>query len=208
MRPVRGSATVRTAPPRLGRPGRCAAGTDIPEKEQGLESGKREQGMAKAPQLLRSPVQLAAFGFGSGLSPWAPGTVGTIVAAVLYWYLLAPLPLWAYSVVVLAAALGGIWLCGVASRQLAVHDHPGIVWDEFAGLWVALWAVPASPVWLAIAFVVFRLLDITKPWPVNVVDKDVGGGLGIMGDDLLAGVMTCITLHLAIAALSGAEALA
>ncbi|KGE02832.1 phosphatidylglycerophosphatase A family protein [Pseudohaliea rubra] len=161
----------------------------------------------QAPALLRNPAQLAAFGFGSGLSPWAPGTVGTVAAAVIYWYLLAPLPLWAYSAVILAASVGGIWLCGVASRQLGVHDHPGIVWDEFAGLWVALWAVPASPLWLAIAFVVFRLLDIAKPWPVSVLDKDVGGGLGIMADDLVAGAMTCVTLHLAIAALSGAEAL-
>jgi phosphatidylglycerophosphatase A len=167
-----------------------------------------DRGRQERPRLLKSPVQLAAFGFGSGLSPWAPGTVGTVLAAALYWFLLSPLPLWAYSAVVLGASLGGIWLCGVASRQLGVHDHPGIVWDEFAGLWVALWAVPASPLWLAIAFIVFRFLDITKPWPVSALDNNVGGGVGIMVDDLVAGAMTCVTLHLAIAALNGAEALA
>lgn len=158
----------------------------------------------RTPQLLKSPVQLLAFGFGSGLSPRAPGTAGTALAAVLYWYLLAPLPLWLYTLVLIAVCGAGVWLCGEASRQLEVHDHPGIVWDEFAGLWLALWAVPATPLWLAIGFVVFRLLDIAKPWPVDALDRDVGGGVGIMVDDLVAGAMTCLTLHLAVAS---AEAL-
>jgi phosphatidylglycerophosphatase A len=157
--------------------------------------------------VLSSPVLFTAFGFGSGLSPRAPGTVGTLLAVVIYWFLLAPLPLWAYSAVVVAASIGGIWLCGAASELLGVHDHPGIVWDEFAGVWVALWAVPATTVWVVIAFLVFRLLDIAKPWPVGALDKDVDGGLGIMVDDLMAGAMTCITLHLALAALEGAEVL-
>lgn len=150
-----------------------------------------------APDLLRHPVQFLAFGFGSGLSPKAPGTVGTLAAIPVY-LLVQPLGLLAYTAFVLAAILAGIWICGVASRQLRVHDHPGIVWDEFAGFWVTLWAVPAEWVWIALGFVVFRVFDIVKPWPIGLLDRRVGGGWGIMADDLVAGLMACLTLHIAL----------
>lgn len=149
------------------------------------------------PALLRSPAQCIAFGFGSGLSPLAPGTVGTIAAVPLY-FLIADWSLLAYSAFVALAALFGIWVCGVASRQLGVHDHPGIVWDEFVGLWIALWAVPAQWVWVVSGFIVFRVFDIVKPWPVSAIDRRVGGGLGIMADDIVAGIMACLTLHIAL----------
>jgi len=83
-------------------------------------------------------------------------------------------------------------------RQLQVHDHPGIVWDEFVGFWITLWAVPLDWRWVIAGFVVFRLYDIVKPWPVSVLDRKVGGGFGIMIDDILAGVMACLTLHIAL----------
>ena len=149
------------------------------------------------PRPFRRPVQFLAFGFGSGLSPWAPGTAGTIVAVPLYW-LIADWGLLWYSAVVLVAALVGIWICGAASRELKVHDHPGIVWDEFVGYWITLWAVPVDWVWMLAGFVVFRILDIAKPWPIGYLDKKVGGGFGIMIDDVLAGVMACAILHLAL----------
>jgi phosphatidylglycerophosphatase A len=148
------------------------------------------------PQLLSSPAQLVAFGFGSGLSPWAPGTVGTLAAIPLY-LLLSHLDLWLYSAVILAAVVFGTWICNVASRQLEVHDHPGIVWDEFVGFWLAMWAMPPDWEWIVSAFVVFRIFDIIKPWPISVLDRNVGGGWGIMVDDLVAGGLACLTLHIA-----------
>jgi phosphatidylglycerophosphatase A len=151
---------------------------------------------APAPDLLRHPVQLLAFGFGSGLSPWAPGTLGTVLAIPFY-LLIAEANLLQYTVIVVLAAVLGVWICGVASRQLQVHDHPGIVWDEFVGYWITMWALPVTLEWVIAGFVVFRAYDIVKPWPVSLLDRKVGGGLGIMIDDVLAGAMACLTLHIA-----------
>lgn len=153
--------------------------------------------MPQPPTPFRSPVQFLAFGFGSGLSPKAPGTVGTLMAVPLY-LLVASWPLWAYSLLVLGAALAGVWICQRASDQLQVHDHPGIVWDEFVGYWITMWAVPADWLWVVIGFVVFRVLDIAKPWPISHLDRQVKGGFGIMIDDILAGVMACCVLHVAL----------
>ncbi len=150
-----------------------------------------------APDLLRHPVQFLAFGFGSGLAPKAPGTAGTLVAIPLY-LMVAHWSLLHYTMLIVLAALLGVWICGTASRQLQAHDHPGIVWDEFVGFWITMWAVPSNWMWVIAGFVVFRLYDILKPWPVSVLDKKVGGGFGIMIDDMLAGVMACLTLHIAL----------
>jgi phosphatidylglycerophosphatase A len=152
---------------------------------------------------LTDPVQFLAFGFGSGLAPRAPGTVGTLAAVPLY-LLFAGQPLWLHALIIVAAALIGVWLCGVASARLGVHDHPGIVWDEFVGLWIACFALPPEWPWLVAAFAVFRVFDIAKPWPISWVDEHAKGGFGIMADDLLAGVFACLTLHLARALGAGA----
>jgi len=149
------------------------------------------------PQLVRNPVQFLAFGFGSGLAPRAPGTVGTMVAVALY-LLFSHLDIVLYTLLVAVAAVLGVWLCGVASRQLNVHDHPGIVWDEFVGYWITMWALPADWLWILAGFVVFRVYDIAKPWPVGMLDRHVEGGLGIMLDDMIAGAMACLTLHIAL----------
>jgi phosphatidylglycerophosphatase A len=122
--------------------------------------------------------------------------MGTLVAVPLY-LAIAHLGLLQYTAVVLVAAVLGIWICGAASKQLHVHDHPGIVWDEFVGYWITMWAMPSDWVWIVAGFLVFRVFDIVKPWPVSVLDRKVGGGLGIMIDDVLAGVMACATLHIA-----------
>lgn len=135
---------------------------------------------------LSDPVQLLATGFGSGLAPRAPGTVGTLAALPFAWLLtLCPLPL-QLALVALAFATGW-WLCGAAARAAGVHDHPAIVWDEFTGLWIACVALPAGVWALPAAFVLFRLLDVLKPWPIRLIDRRLGGGLGIMLDDVLAG---------------------
>jgi phosphatidylglycerophosphatase A len=150
-----------------------------------------------SPELLRHPAQFLAFGFGSGLAPKAPGTFGTLAAIPLY-LLIADWPLLQYTVFIVLASALGVWVCDVASRQLRVHDHPGIVWDEFVGYWITMWAVPSGWPWIVAGFVVFRVFDILKPWPVSVLDKNVGGGFGIMVDDMLAGALACLTLHLAV----------
>lgn len=149
------------------------------------------------PQFRRYPVQFLAFGFGSGLAPRAPGTAGTLAAIPLY-LLFANASLLQYTMLLAVAALLGVWICGAASRQLQVHDHPGIVWDEFVGFWITMWAVPPDWGWVLAGFVLFRFFDIAKPWPISVLDKTVGGGLGIMVDDMLAGALACLTLHIAL----------
>jgi phosphatidylglycerophosphatase A len=137
--------------------------------------------------VWRNPIHFLAFGFGSGALPRAPGTFGTLVAVPLF-LLLAPLPLWTYLSLVAVLAVLGVWLCQVTSRDLGVHDHAGIVWDEIVGYLITMIAVPASWPWLVAGFVLFRLFDIIKPWPIGWADRHVHGGLGIMLDDVLAAV--------------------
>ncbi|MBV0932347.1 phosphatidylglycerophosphatase A family protein [Marinobacterium weihaiense] len=151
--------------------------------------------MNKAPaSVWRNPVHFLAFGLGSGASPWAPGTMGTL-AAVPLWYLLAQTGLTVYLLLTLIAFVIGIWLCGRTSRDLGVHDHGGIVWDEFVGYWITMIAVPVDWIWALLGFILFRLFDIWKPWPIRPVDRRVHGGLGIMLDDVLAGVFAALVLQ-------------
>ncbi len=145
-----------------------------------------------------STIKLLAFGFGAGYSPVAPGTMGTLVAVPLY-LLLQPLPLFEYLGVVVALSVMGIFICGLASEEMGVHDHPGIVWDEIAGYLVTMIAAPAGWPWVVAGFVLFRFFDILKPWPIGAIDKKVSGGLGIMLDDILAGIFSLILLQIAAA---------
>lgn len=149
---------------------------------------------------LRNPVHLLAFGLGSGCAPKAPGTVGTLMAVALYVPLsMLALPL--YLGVLAVAILVGVWLCGRTSRDLGVHDHGGIVWDEFAGFWLTMIAAPPGWEWIVAGFVLFRLFDIWKPWPIFWLDRRVHGGLGIMLDDLVAGAFAWLVLQCAAALL-------
>ncbi len=150
--------------------------------------------MSLARTVFSSPVHCLAFGLGSGLSPKAPGTVGT-VAAIPFYLLLAQLDPASYAVLVVLAAAVGVWVCGESARRLGVHDHGGIVWDEFVGFWITMFLAPAGWLWVGLGFVLFRLFDIWKPWPVRVVDAQLHGGLGIMLDDILAGVYAWLVLQ-------------
>jgi len=144
--------------------------------------------------VMRSPVHLLAFGFGSGLAPFAPGTFGTLAAVLLYLpmqYLSLPL----YCLMVAAVCVAGVWICGRSSEMLGVHDHGGIVWDEFAGYFITMIAAPAGWQWIVLGFVLFRIFDIIKPWPIKWADKQVHGGLGIMLDDILAGFISLALLQ-------------
>ena len=142
---------------------------------------------------LRKPVHLLAFGFGSGLAPKAPGTFGTMVAIPIY-LVMQPLSYWLYLLLVVLGFIVGIWICDQASKDLGVHDHGGIVWDEIIGYLIAMSFVPASLWWILIGFVLFRLFDILKPWPISWLDKQVEGGFGIMLDDLVAGLYAGVVM--------------
>ena len=147
-----------------------------------------------------NPVYWIAIGFGSGLAPKAPGTFGTLVAVPLY-LLMNELLMWQYLAVVALATGIGIWICGVAARQMGVHDDPSIVWDEIVGFLITMIAVPPGWIWIVVGFVLFRFFDIAKPWPIRVIDRRVSGGMGIMMDDVLAGVFALVSIHILIAVL-------
>ena len=150
--------------------------------------------LEQAKPVITNPVHFLAFGFGAGLSPKAPGTMGTLVAVPLF-LLLAYLPVYVYLALITAAFLVGIYLCGRTASDLGVHDHGGIVWDEFVGYWITMILVPVTWYWVLAGFVLFRVFDILKPFPIGWLDKKVGGGLGIMIDDVLAGVYALICLQ-------------
>lgn len=138
-------------------------------------------------KLLKNPLHLLALGLGSGCLPRAPGTFGTLVAIPLY-LLLQSLAPWWYALVTLVLLVLGIFLCGHTARALGVHDHPAIVWDEIVGYLITLFMAPPGWVPVILGFILFRLFDILKPWPIRSIDRQVAGGLGIMLDDVLAGV--------------------
>ena len=148
-----------------------------------------------SPRLLLNPIHLLSLGFGSGLSPWAPGTFGTLIGIPVYLLMtqLKPVP---YLLVTLFLLYIGIHLCQATARRLGVHDHPAIVWDEIVGFLLTMVAVPIGWVWIGLGFILFRLFDIWKPWPIGYFDRHVSGGLGIMLDDLLAAVYASIVLQL------------
>ncbi|HTR01536.1 MAG TPA: phosphatidylglycerophosphatase A [Candidatus Acidoferrum sp.] len=143
---------------------------------------------------LANPVHLLALGFGSGLAPKAPGTFGTL-AAIPFYLLLALLPLPVYLLVLIVAFGFGIYICGKTARDLGVHDHGGIVWDEFVGLWLTMVAAPPAWPWIVAGFLLFRLFDIVKPFPISYLDRHIKGGLGIMIDDALAGTFAWLCLQ-------------
>ncbi len=145
--------------------------------------------------VLTDPVHFLAFGFGTGLLPFAPGTFGSIPGVLLFW-LTIDFGLYVQLGVAAALTLSGIWICGESARRIGVHDHGGIVWDEIAGMYVTLLAAPISVVAWVLAFVLFRAIDIVKPWPIRDLDHRLGGGLGIMLDDLVAALYAAVVLGL------------
>lgn len=141
--------------------------------------------------VLRDPVHVLAFGFGSGLLPIAPGTWGSLFTALAFWWF-APVNLIVLLGITAVLFVAGIWICGTSSRRLGVHDHGGIVWDEIVGMLLTLTVVDHEPQWVIVAFFAFRLFDIWKPWPIRDVDHSLSGGLGIMLDDVLAAVYAAL----------------
>ncbi|HEY0198514.1 MAG TPA: phosphatidylglycerophosphatase A [Rhodanobacter sp.] len=159
--------------------------------------------------LLATPAGWLACGFGSGLTPVAQGTSGSL-AALLPWLLLRQLPLMLYVVVLVVGFVVGVWACNVAGRALGVADHRSVVWDEFIGQWIALLPL-LIPAWLpsggfawwmpAAGFALFRLFDVWKPWPISWLDRHLKGGMGVMVDDVVAGIFAAVVLMLGLHAL-------
>ncbi len=148
--------------------------------------------------LLAKPSHFIALGFGSGLSPFAPGTAGTLLAFPLYHVmarLLEPFALLASLPVLFVL---GVWACGETGRDLGIHDHGGMNWDEVVAFLLVLWFTPVGMFWQAFAFFVFRFFDVVKPPPIRAVDARVKGGFGVMADDILAAFYTLLVLALAI----------
>lgn len=148
-----------------------------------------------AAKVLRMPAFWIASGFGAGLAPVAPGTVGTLVA-LLPWLALRELPLWGYALAVIAAFALGVWAAQRVIVETKIEDPGMVVWDEFIGLWIALAAAPSGWQWPLIGFALFRLFDIWKPWPVSWADQKVKGGFGAMLDDAIAGLYALVVLQL------------
>lgn len=139
------------------------------------------------------PAHCIAFGGGAGLSPAAPGTVGTLLALPIYYFLAPQLP-WIYLAVVVVLFGLGVWACAVTGRALGVADHGGMVWDEVVAFLLVLFFVPDDAYWLAFAFLLFRGFDIWKPPPIRYYDRTLKNGFGVMFDDLIAAGYTLLVL--------------
>ena len=140
------------------------------------------------------PAHFIALGFGAGLSPFAPGTMGTL-AAIPLWWLLQDIgePLLLFGILALMYALG-VWACGVTGRNLGVSDHGAMCWDEVVAFLLILAFVPDDPWWQAAAFFLFRAFDVVKPPPIRQLEMRFKGGFGVMFDDILAAGYTLLVL--------------
>jgi phosphatidylglycerophosphatase A len=143
--------------------------------------------------LFLHPTNFLALGFGSGLAPKAPGTFGTIVGLPLFW-LISSSSFSIQLIVITIAFIVGIYCCDVAGKLLGVSDHGSIVWDEIVAMMLVLTITPNDWIWWGIAFILFRLFDIWKPFPISLCDAKLKGGFGVMFDDLLAAIYAMITI--------------
>ena len=144
--------------------------------------------------VWRRPLYFVAFGFGSGAMPFAPGTFGTLMAIPFY-LLLQDLPFYLYVTFVIFFAMASVYLCDKISRDTGTEDHPGMCIDEFVGFFVTMMHADTGSGWIILGFVLFRIFDIWKPWPIRVIDKKIHGGLGMVLDDMVAGLFGCIVMQ-------------
>ena len=144
--------------------------------------------------VWQNPLHFVAFGFGVGTIPFAPGTFGTLIAIPFY-LLMHPLSWFTYLIITTLVTLASIWICHRATLDIKIHDHPGMCLDEIIGYLITMFAAPTGWIWVITGFLLFRLFDIWKPWPIRQIDAKVSGGLGIILDDVLAGIMSCLALQ-------------
>lgn len=147
--------------------------------------------------LLLNPLHFLSFGFGSGFFPKMPGTIGTMIGVSIY-ICIPPLSWLPYLLVLIFSFLVGVFLCDYTSKVLGVHDHSAIVLDEIVGYLFTMFMVPNTWFFVLAGFVLFRLFDILKPWPISFIDSRVKGGLGIMLDDVIAAMFSFIIIHIVI----------
>jgi phosphatidylglycerophosphatase A len=154
--------------------------------------------------VLSHPARFIAFGFGSGLSPFAPGTAGTLAGFPVF-FLIIQLGLTPalYAGLIVALFLVGVWACEHVSRALGVDDFGGIVWDEIVAFLAILWFTPYSLAWFVAAFFIFRIFDVWKPFPIRYFDDTIKNGFGVMFDDALAAVYSVIVIKLLVWAIHG-----
>jgi len=146
-------------------------------------------------KVWRDPLYFAAFGLGSGAMPFAPGTFGTLLAIPFY-LLLQPLSLFSYIIFVIAFFIFSSWICERISKEIQTHDHPGMCIDEFAGFFVTMINAPFGWGWILLGFTLFRIFDILKPWPINIIDQKIHGGFGMVFDDIVAGLFAMIIIQI------------
>ena len=153
--------------------------------------------------LIADPLHTIALGFGSGLSPWAPGTIGTLVGWAAFRALDIVVPASTLLLMILMGFVLGIVAIDKTGKALGEIDHGSIVWDEIIPFWAILWllshVVGDNLVWQAVAFLLFRLYDITKPWPARYYDRQVKNGYGVMMDDVIAALYTIGSLAIILA---------
>ncbi|MFT7234474.1 MAG: phosphatidylglycerophosphatase A [Methylophagaceae bacterium] len=147
-------------------------------------------------ELLKRPVCFLGLGFGSGLAPKAPGTFGTLAAIPIYLFM-QNLSITLYVILTVFAFIVGIYICQQSANWLGKDDPSAVVWDEIVGYLVTMVAAPQGWQWIALGFVLFRLFDILKPWPISVADQQLHGGFGIMLDDVIAGIFAGVLVQLA-----------
>ncbi len=148
-----------------------------------------------AKNVWKNPLYFIAFGFGSGLMPIAPGTFGTLAAIPIY-LMMVGLSWPCYLCLTLIAFIMGVFVCDKVTSELGVQDYSGIVWDEVVGFIITMFMAPVGIIWVAVGFGLFRLFDIWKPQPIRWVDKHVQGGIGIMVDDVLAGILALAIMQI------------
>lgn len=143
--------------------------------------------------LFSHPAHFLSLGFGTGLAKKAPGTFGTLVAFPLY-FLIAEYDFYTELGIIAALLLLGIWLCDFTGKALGVSDHSSMVWDEIVAMMLVLTFTPHCYINYTVAFILFRIFDIWKPFPIRQCDAKIKGGFGVMFDDILAAVYTIISV--------------
>jgi phosphatidylglycerophosphatase A len=144
--------------------------------------------------MMSHPAHFISLGFGSGLSPWAPGTMGSLLAWLLYPLIRTPVSEFVFLALLASFYVAGVLAAERTGKALGVSDHGGIVWDEMVAVWLVLLFTPATLLWQAVAVALFRFFDIVKPPPVRWADRSFKGGFGVMLDDLLAAGYTLLAL--------------
>lgn len=145
--------------------------------------------------IWQKPSHFIAFGFGAGAIPVAPGTFGTLMAIPFYLFMQS-FSHGVYLFLLLLIIVGSSWLCDTVSKEIGVEDHQGMCLDEIVGFLVTMYAAPHHFKWIVIGFILFRIFDITKPWPIRQVDERIKNGFGMILDDVLAGIYALVILHI------------